>query len=74
MNYSRIFNNTASTGRSIYNGNGLINATNNWWGSNNPNFSNLIYGSATKTPYIMLKIGNKGDISVQVALHISYPI
>lgn len=37
LNYNRILNNTATTGNDIYNDNGTINATLNWWGTNTPN-------------------------------------
>lgn len=42
VHFNRIVGNTAIQGSAIYNGMGTVNATHNWWGSNNPNFSNMI--------------------------------
>ncbi len=46
MHFNRIFGNSDSLGYSIYNDveYGDLNATDNWWGSNSPNFSAIIYG------------------------------
>ena len=55
VNFSRIVGNTASLGNAFYS-NGLINATLNWWGSNNPDFNNLISGLVSTTPWIVLNI------------------
>ncbi|WP_414469161.1 hypothetical protein [Methanobacterium sp. ACI-7] len=44
MNFCRFYNNTASLGSAICNSGFGADVENNWWSSNNPNWSNLIYG------------------------------
>ena len=44
INFNWIFGNTASVGTQISNEFGIINAEDNWWGSNNPDFNTLFYG------------------------------
>jgi len=46
MHFNRIVENSDSQGYSIYNDveHGDLNATDNWWGSNSPNFGAIIYG------------------------------
>jgi autotransporter family porin len=46
MHFNRIVGNSDSLGYSIYNDVefGDLNATDNWWGSNSPNFGAIIYG------------------------------
>lgn len=45
----------------------LVDAQYNWWGSNNPNFANLVSGNIDYTPWIYMKLNptqvkvNKGD-------------
>ncbi|MDD3753798.1 MAG: right-handed parallel beta-helix repeat-containing protein [Methanobacterium sp.] len=57
VNFCRIVENTATNGKAIYNYGGNVDATNNWWGSNEPNFSSLIYGgSVTFDPWIVLTV------------------
>jgi len=57
VNFCRIVGNTATNGNAIYNYGGNVDATNNWWGSNEPNFSSLIYGSyVTSDPWIVLTV------------------
>ncbi|MDO8869511.1 MAG: hypothetical protein Q7V10_02050 [Methanobacteriaceae archaeon] len=53
----------------------LVDAQYNWWGSNNPNFANLVFGNIDYTPWIYMKLNptqvkvNKGD---QVSLIASF--
>jgi len=49
LNFNRIVGNTAdNSGDAIYSaGTGSANAEYNWWGLNNPNFTNLISGPST---------------------------
>ncbi|AXV40088.1 MAG: hypothetical protein CIT02_07050 [Methanobacterium sp. BAmetb5] len=60
VHFNRIVRNTAIQGSAICNsdegeGFGLVNATANWWGSNNPDFNNLIFGeNVTYTPWLYL--------------------
>ena len=57
VNFCRIVGNTASNGKAIYNYGGNVDATNNWWGSNDPEFNSLIYGgSVTFDPWIVLTV------------------
>ena len=57
-NYNRFYNNLANQGSAIYNASGLVNAENNWWGSNNPisEFSTLVYGAAAPTQWLYMTI------------------
>jgi autotransporter family porin len=54
VHFNRIVGNTAIQGSAIYNGMGTVNATDNWWGSNNPNFSTIISGVVNYTPWLYL--------------------
>ena len=54
MHFNRIVENTAQYGSAIYNSKGDINATDNWWGSNNPDFGTLIDGDANYSPWLYL--------------------
>ncbi len=55
INFSRFYNNTAtSRGNAIYNNGGSVNAENNWWGSNDPTFSTLITGEVDYSPWLYL--------------------
>ncbi len=58
LNFNRIVNNTATNyGGAIYNNDGnSLNATDNWWGSNNPNFSNLIEGNVNCTQWLYMTL------------------
>ena len=49
VHFNRIVGNTATIGSAIYNYRGTMNATYNWWGSNNPNFSTMISEIDTDT-------------------------
>ena len=66
-NSDAIFNFNIITGNALYglknNGNGIINATNNWWGSNNPivssNTPSDIYnanGTVSYNPWLVLNV------------------
>ncbi len=60
VNFSRIIgNNALSNGNAIYNYNGTVNVTYNWWGTNTPDFANLIFvenGSVNATSWLVLSI------------------
>ncbi len=44
VNFTRFYNNASDIGDAIYNVGGSVNAENNWWGTHNPNWNNLIGG------------------------------
>ncbi len=52
VHFSEIVGNIGDT----INNTGSMNATLNWWGSNQPNFNNLTSGTVTITPWIVLCI------------------
>jgi PGF-pre-PGF domain-containing protein len=52
IHFSRIYDNTAGRGSALY-AVGNVNATNNWWGSNDDPSSN-IYGTVTYSPWLVL--------------------
>ncbi len=66
----------------LYNvGNGTINATNNWWGSNNPLVSStspsdvcIAGGSITYDPWLVLSINSLTDRSDRNGTHYNYQI
>ena len=59
VHFNRIVGNTATfLGSAIYNddGLGLVNATLNWWGSNNDPSDNIYGANVTVTPWLVLNI------------------
>jgi len=56
VHFNRIVDNHASEGSAIYNNNGTLNATLNWWGSNNPDFDNLISGMPNPNYWLYMTI------------------
>ncbi len=54
MHFNRIVENSAEYGSAIYNYKGDVNVTDNWWGSNNPDFGTLIDGHANYSPWLYL--------------------
>ena len=57
VHFSSFVNNTATTGNAIYCDNhGSVNAENNWWGSNNPDFGSLVNGTVDYSPWMVLNI------------------
>jgi len=54
IHFNRIVENIAQYGSAIYNSKGDVNATDNWWGSNNPDFNTLIDGHANYSPWLYL--------------------
>jgi predicted outer membrane repeat protein len=52
MHFNRIVENTAQYGSAIYNSKGDVNVTDNWWGSNDPDFETLIDGDANYSPWL----------------------
>ena len=51
-----LVNNNAPTGSEIYINNDNLNLNYNWWGSNNPNWSKLIYGTYELSVYAVLNM------------------
>ncbi len=62
INFNRIFGNTATPGRAILNYRGSVNAENNWWGSNNPDFSKLLFGTVDADPWVVLRLNETPDL------------
>jgi parallel beta-helix repeat protein len=66
----------------LYNlGNGTVNATNNWWGSNNPIVSstnpsdiNIAGGNVTYNPWLILSINSSTDRSDRNGTYYNYQI
>ena len=54
LHFNRIVENTAEYGSAFYNSKGDVNATDNWWGSNDPEFETLIDGDANYSPWLYL--------------------
>ena len=54
IHFSRLVGNTASLANAILNDGGILDASYNWWGSNNPDFSTLIVGNSTYIPWLYL--------------------
>ncbi|EKF85259.1 hypothetical protein A994_08881 [Methanobacterium formicicum DSM 3637] len=54
MHFNRIVENSAQYGSAIYNHKGDVNATDNWWGSNDPEFETLIDGDVNYSPWLYL--------------------
>ncbi|EKQ51601.1 MAG: repeat-containing protein, partial [Methanobacterium sp. Maddingley MBC34] len=53
--FNRFYNNTATTGIAIYLASGSVNATLNWWGSNDDP-SSQIYGNVDYSPWLFMTI------------------
>lgn len=58
INFNRFYNNTAIAGEAIYSADNsdLIDAENNWWGSNNPVWGSLIYGLNPPEKWVILTV------------------
>ena len=56
LNYCALVNNIAPTGSEIYIYGSNSNLNYNWWGSNNPNWANLINGSYMLSVYAVLNV------------------
>jgi predicted outer membrane repeat protein len=56
INCCRFASNTARYGNAICNEGGIVNAINNWWGTNSPNATTLFIGIVTYTPWITMSI------------------
>ena len=52
--FNSFIGNTATLGNVIYNSGASVNATDNWWGSNNPVWANLIYGMSDPTSWLYM--------------------
>ncbi len=55
LHFNRFYGNSANNCEAIYSTVSL-DATHNWWGSNNPNFSKLINSTVKADPWIILSI------------------
>ncbi len=55
-NFNRIVGNIANDGDAIYQDSGSSNIENNWWGSNNPVFANLLSGVSNPTQWLYMTI------------------
>jgi len=55
-NFNRFYNNTAGTGDAIYNYGATVDAKNNWWGSNSPNWIDLISGFDHPVYWVILSV------------------
>ncbi len=59
----------------LYNvGNGTINATNNWWGSNAPNSSDISGITVTYDPWLVISINSATDRSDRNGTYYNYQI
>jgi predicted outer membrane repeat protein len=56
VSFSSIVGNKGSQGSAILNSAGFVNATDNWWGSNKPDFTTLITGKVNYNPWIILTL------------------
>ena len=56
VRFSSIVNNSASLGSAIYNEYGVIDAKYNWWGSNDPVWTNLIYQMSNPINWLYMTI------------------
>lgn len=56
LSFNRIVGNALSGGYPVYCGSGSIVATNNWWGSNEPDLHSLTYGTVGIDPWIVLTV------------------
>ncbi len=61
-NFNRFFGDTATSGNEIYNLGGTVNAENNWWGSNNPIFSNLLGNIPNPTHWLYMTINSTPEV------------
>jgi hypothetical protein len=60
LSYSSLFGNKASSGSAIYVNNLNSNITTNWWGSNNPNFDELV--NRNVSDWITINLKNKNSL------------
>ena len=56
VSFSSIVNNSASLGSAIYNEHGLIDAKYNWWGSNDPVWTSILYGMSNPINWLYMTI------------------
>ncbi|BDZ68722.1 beta strand repeat-containing protein [Methanobacterium ferruginis] len=63
-NFNRFYNNTATTsGNTIYNNGGSVDIENNWWGTNNPNWTQFLSGvSSNPIRWVQLTINATPDV------------
>ena len=63
LTYSSLFNNKALKGDAIFINGQNTNLTNNWWGSNNPDFTKLINCNISDNfTWIVMDIKNSGEL------------
>lgn len=68
LHFNRIVGNTAPDGNAIYCRSSTVNATNNWWGNNTPDFNSLFTlafdGVVNADPWMILRVTtNPGTIN-----------
>lgn len=56
IEFCRIVGNIATSGSAIAIPYGSVNATRNWWGNNDPEFSSLISGTSDYNPWIVMTL------------------
>jgi len=56
IEFCRIVENIATSGNAIAIPYGSVNATRNWWGNNDPEFSSLISGTSDYNPWIVMTL------------------
>ena len=63
LTYSSLFNNKAAACEAIYLNNQNSNLTNNWWGTNNPNFDKLVnLNISDEFNWIIITLKNKAPL------------
>ena len=62
VNFNRFIRNTASSGNAIYDSVGTVNATDNWWGSNNSPAGEISGQNVEYNPWIVLTINKTHEI------------
>ena len=63
ISYSRLANNTASAGYAISNPfDTNVIATNNWWGTNNPNSTTLFDGTVSYNPWVTMALSDNPSV------------
>lgn len=69
--YSQIINNTSNKGSAISSGAGLVNADDNWWGSNH-NPSGMISGRVTYNPWLSTPIAVTNVDPANMTMNVAY--
>ena len=61
LHFNRFLDNNATYGSAIRSDFGTVNAASNWWGSNNPDWSNLLSGVTIPTNWVILTVNVDPD-------------